>query len=559
MNVFKLFFIVILFSSCNSKVEKKVEEIQEKTQPNILWVVCEDISPILSFYGDNTAKTPNLDALAKESVVYENAFAVVGVCGPSRSSIITGMYPTSIGTMHMRTGLDIQSWGKREYKTDTNRFDLEGNEIIQYSTVIPENVKCFTEYLRKDGYFTSNNQKTDYQFAAPVTAWDQNNKQAHWRNRKEGQPFFSVFNFDVTHESKIWKNADKPLTVEPSTVPVPPYYQDTETSRKDIARVYSNIELLDKQVGKLIAELKADGLYDKTIIFFYSDHGGPLPRQKRELYESGLHVPFIVKGIDGKIGRSSNMVSFVDLAPTVLHLAGADIPKHIQGKPFLGKNIKEKREAAFGSSDRFDEFTDRSRTVYFEEFIYIQNDFPNKMWYKDVGYRKQVPMMAEMLQLRDVGKLNKTQLEWFSDKPKEELYNRKTDPHNLVNLAENFDFKSQLEKGRNLLSDFRENRFEDRALQPEVEMIKSMWPNFEQPKTNAVEIVIDDDTISLSTETKGASIAYIISDKAISNINFDSGWQLYSKPFKVVKGQYLYTIAERIGYKASEIANSIID
>ena len=165
----------ILFLSCNSKKEAK----PQSTQPNILWIVTEDISPTLSFYADYTAKTPNLDMLAKESVVYDNAFAVVGVCGPSRSSIITGMYPTSIGTMHMRTGLDIQSWGKREYKTETNRFDLEGKEIIQYSAVIPEEVKCFTEYLRKDGYFTTNNQKTDYQFAAPITSWDQNNNKAH--------------------------------------------------------------------------------------------------------------------------------------------------------------------------------------------------------------------------------------------------------------------------------------------------------------------------------------------------------------------------------------------
>ena len=141
MRYLQLVLIVLIFTSCNSQTKKQTENKVEKAQPNILWIVTEDISPMLSFYGDDTAKTPNLDALANESVVYDNAFAVVGVCGPSRSSIITGMYPTSIGTMHMRTGFDIQSWGKRAYKTETNRFDLEGYEIIQYSTLIPVEVK----------------------------------------------------------------------------------------------------------------------------------------------------------------------------------------------------------------------------------------------------------------------------------------------------------------------------------------------------------------------------------------------------------------------------------
>ena len=559
MRYLQLVLIVLIFTSCNSQTKKQTENKVEKAQPNILWIVTEDISPMLSFYGDDTAKTPNLDALANESVVYDNAFAVVGVCGPSRSSIITGMYPTSIGTMHMRTGFDIQSWGKRAYKTETNRFDLEGNEIIQYSTVIPEEVKCFTEYLRRDGYFTTNNQKTDYQFASPITSWDQNSTKAHWRNRKENQPFFSVFNYDVTHESKIWKYADKPLTVKPDAVPVPPYYQDTKTSRTDIARVYSNIELLDIKVGKLVQQLKDDGLYDNTIIFFYSDHGGPLPRQKRELYESGLQVPFMVKGLDGKTGRSDQMVSFVDLAPTVLSLANIEAPNHIQGKAFLGKYVNEKRKVAFGTSDRFDEFTDRSRTVYFDDFIYIKNDFPEKVWYKDVSYRKQVPMMTEMLSLREAGKLNATQLKWFSDKPKEELYNRKKDPHNLNNLAQNSNHKNQLEKGRLLISEFKMQQFEDKAMQPEAQMVKDMWPNFEQPITATVDIQIENGLATLSSKTKGASIAYIISNELSQDYDFDSPWQLYSKPVQLKKGEVIYVIAERIGYKESEIGQLLYE
>lgn len=548
--------LVILLSitclSCKSQTTEQRLDQNRTQRPNILWIVTEDISPLLSFYGDQTAKTPNLDALAKESVVYDNAFAVVGVCAPTRSAIITGMYPTSIGTMHMRTGQDVMSWGRRTYNTDTDRFDLEGNQIIQYSAVIPEYVKCFPEYLRKAGYFTSNNEKTDYQFAAPVTAWDQNNGKAHWRNRQANQPFFSVFNINTTHESQVWKKADLPLTVDPSKVPVPPYFQDTETSRKDIARVYSNIELMDAEVGAILQELKDDGLYDSTIIFFYSDHGGPLPRQKRELYESGLQVPFMVKGLDGTVGRTDQMVSFVDLAPTVLNIAKVDIPEHIQGKAFMGANLSNTRQYAYGTSDRFDEYTDRSRTVYFDDFIYIQNDYPDKLWYKDVDYRKQVPMMLEMLELRNQGKLNATQMAWFSDKPKEELYNRKNDPHTLHNLAKEPKFAATLKKGQTLLKDFR-TTYKDRALQPEAAMLKEMWPNFEQPSTAAVSIDNQDGRLLLSCETKGASIAYIISDKPLIDLDFDSGWQLYATPLKVEKGKMIYTIAQRIGYKESEI------
>ena len=185
--------LAILLVSCNAQNTSKNQNVNKPSeQPNIVWIVTEDISPTLSFYGDYTAKTPNLDALAKESMIYDNAFAVVGVCAPTRSSIITGMYPTSIGTMHMRTGNDVMSWGKREYqsKEETGRLDLNNEPIPQYSAVIPPHVKCYTEYLRAAGYYCTNNQKTDYQFAAPITAWDENNPKAHWRNTPKGKPFF---------------------------------------------------------------------------------------------------------------------------------------------------------------------------------------------------------------------------------------------------------------------------------------------------------------------------------------------------------------------------------
>jgi len=553
MKFCQLLWIALVCTSCKSQTENQVSNQSEKTSPNILWIVCEDISPNLSFYGDPTAKTPNLDALAKESLVYDKAYAVVGVCAPSRSAIVTGMYPTSLGTMHMRTGQDIQAWGKREYKTDTKRFDLEGNKIIQYSAVIPDFVRGFPEYLRKAGYFTSNNKKTDYQFAIPVTVWNQNSDKAHWRNRDKDQPFFSVFNFDVTHESKIWKNSKLPLTVRPDSVPLPPYFQDTKIARTDVARHYSNIELLDQQVGKLIAQLKEDGLYENTIIFFYSDHGGPLPRQKRDIHESGLHVPFMVKDLKGTIGHTDRLVSFVDLAPTILSLAGVDIPEHMQGKAFMGENDTETRDYVFGTSNRFDEITDRSRAVYDKQYIYVINDFPEKVWYKDISYRLQVPLMAEMIQLREENKLNDIQATWFQTKQSDELFDVKKDPHRLHNLVENPEFTDVRNRMRAALLEFRD-KYMDYGMLPEAQLINQMWPNFEQPITEVVTVGNSNGNVTLSTKTKGASIAYILSDKALNDLNFDSGWQVYDQPMEVKKGHFLYTMAQRIGYKESTIS-----
>lgn len=546
--------ILVCFVSCNSQNKETKKETTQKVRPNIVWIVTEDISPTLSFYGDTTAKTPNLEALAKESMVYDNAFSVVGVCGPSRSAIITGMYPTTIGTQHMRTGQDVMSWGKRKYKDSiaTGRKDMNGIAIREYSVVTPEQVKCYTEYLRTAGYYCTNNQKTDYQFASPVTAWDENNKKAHWRNAPKGQPFFSVFNIGTTHESRLWKNEELPITVKPEIVNVPPYLPDNEATRNTMARYYSNVEVMDAQVGTFIKQLKDDGLYDNTIIFFYSDHGGPLPRQKREIYDSGLKVPFMIKGIASESGRTDRMVSFVDLAPTMLSLAGIEPPKHIEGKAFLGKFDAEKRDYIFGSSDRFDEFTDRIRAVRNKQYLYLRNDFPELTKYKDVAYRKNIPMMPVMLQLKEEDKLNKKQQIWFGTKTKEELYDCINDPHNMNNLAENPDYASVLIKMRATLVSHLKGR-PDLGLQPESKLIQTMWPNYKQPITESVEVKIKNGMASLSTITKGASIAYIISDKPNEKLDLNSAWQLYSKPVKLKKDEVIYTIAQRIGFKESKI------
>jgi len=551
------FVTILLVLSCKSE-PKQNQEQEETKQPNILWIVTEDISPTLSFYGDNTPKTPALDKLANESIIYDNAYTTVGVCGPSRSTIITGMYPTSIGTMHMRTSHDVFSWGRRDYSAKVDIKDISGNTIRKYAAVIPDYIKCYTEYLREAGYYCTNNYKTDYQFAAPVTSWDENNQSAHWRNAPKGKPFFSIFNIDVSHESFLWRNKDLPLTVNPDDVPVPPYLPDNEATRNTVARHYSNVELMDKRVENILAQLKEDGLYDNTIIFFYSDHGGPLPRHKREIYDSGLKVPFIIKGLDGKPGRTDRLISFVDLAPTMLSLAGVEPPKYMEGKPFLGKYDNEEREYIFASSDRFDEFTDRIRATRDKQYLYVRNDFPELPKYKDLAYRRNIPMMDTFLELREAGKLNEVQQIWFQTKTKEELYDCINDPFQINNLADAPEYQDVLLKMRGTLNTHFENRT-DYALTPEAEMIANMWPNNQQPTTKPVDISISKTSkgknATLSCDTKGASMAYIISDQPIENLDFNSPWQLYTAPIALENGKLLYAIAHRIGFKASDIVS----
>lgn len=525
---------------------------QEK--PNILWLVCEDISPNLSFYGDSTAHTPNLDKLARESMVFTNAYTTVGVSAPSRSSIITGMYPISIGSMNMRTANDVHGLGNRKYDAKSTAIDIIGNPVRLYSVVTPDVVKCFTEYLRNAGYYCTNNWKTDYQFAAPVTAWDQNDKTATWANCPQGKPFFSVFNDEVTHESKIWLNKNLSQTVSPNAVPLPPYFPEDSIVRQDVARNYSNIELLDKNIGDKIAALKKAGLYDKTIIFFYSDNGGPLPRGKREVYDSGLRLPFLVHFPGGAhAGRYDQLISYVDLAPTVLSLAGIKPPNYMQGQAFLGTYKSQKpRKYVFGSSDRFDEFSDRIRVIRDERYLFVKNYFPQLPPYKDNAYRKQMDMMNELLKLRDNGKLSGQTALWFRPtKTDEEFYDCQTDPFNMNNKIDDPQFASKIKELRSALNQFV-NEVHDKGNIPEAKMVEQMWHGNQQPKTPQPAVSVKNGLIQLRCTNSAASIGYILSDKKIKP-TINNSWQLYHSPIKAGKAKFIYVIAERIGFSDSEV------
>ena len=369
--VISFFYILAIGTSCRNQIEDYPANF-DYNQPNILWLVTEDLSPVIPAYGDSTIALPNLDWLASEGVIYDNFFTPHPVCGPARASIITGMYANHIGASHMRTG----PWFREEVDQELIDWYKKANETeVVYEALPPPEVKMFTEYLRSAGYYCSNNSKMDYQMIPTITAWDDNGKNAHWRNRKSGQPFFSVFNFEVTHESKIWTKAGDSLWVDENLdVPVPPYLPDTDLVKQDIRRMYSNIKEMDSQIGVVLEQLKKDGLLENTIIIWYSDHGGPMPRQKRSLYDSGIKVPMIIR-FPGKriVKRDQRLISFIDLAPTMLSLAGIEPPDHLEGKAFIGEfNRKKPVNYVFGASDRYDEVPDRRRCGRDQQVKYIR-------------------------------------------------------------------------------------------------------------------------------------------------------------------------------------------
>ena len=368
--------------------------------------------------------------------MYNEMHSPYPVCAPARSAIITGMYPSSIGTGNQRAYHQ-----KRKVRPDSeSQLDFP-----YYSSKLAEAIKPFTQILRENGYYCTNNSKTDYNFKLTDEAWDESSNHASWENRKKDQPFFAVFNFGVTHESSIWNRDKKKLKVDPNILKVPPVFPDDSITRHALAVNYSNLIEMDIQMGKIIDRLKKENLYDNTYIFFYSDHGGPFPRHKRAIYETGTKVPFIVKfpkGFKTDDKRNNDMLSFIDFAPTILSIAGIDIPKIYQGKPFLGaKKSLKKRKYLFTASDRFDELTDRIRAVKSKRFKYVRNYNIEKPHALNVVYRTQMNLMKHLNELNKSNSLSDKQKLWFQvPKRPEEFYDLENDPFELNNLIEDEKF-----------------------------------------------------------------------------------------------------------------------
>ncbi|NJB86561.1 arylsulfatase A-like enzyme [Lewinella marina] len=542
-------------------------------RPNILWIVAEDLSPLIAAFGDSTIQTPNLSRLAARGVRFPNTFSVAGVCAPSRFAIATGVYPISGGGHHMRT------LGNEER---LRNIGLPG----EYGALVDPEVKMMSQVMREHGYFATNNQKTDYQFHAPKTAWDEQGPRAHWRHRPAGQPFFSVFNLEITHESQVWQTSKGNLRFRPgfendtSTIygwgdvypegerpepqievaddelPLPPYLADTELTRRDVRRVYDNIRIMDEQVGVLLDQLEADGLTDSTVIFWYTDHGGPLPRQKRLLYDSGIRVPMIVAWPgDRHAGEIDSLLfSFVDFAPTVFSLAGIEPPAYLQGQANFGDFAAPAREYVFAASDRLDEHYDRIRAARDHRFKYLRNYYPDRPYYLPLPYREQMNSMQELLRLRDAGQLTDVQAQWFRDrKPVEELFDTQNDPHELENLASRPEYQDKLEELRSA-TDAWLTRVGDLGGEPEPEMIRRFWNGEEEmPTTGRPQLRRDSiGRFILESKTPGAQIAYRI----LPDDSDRPGWRVYTGPFAfdLDGGDTLRAVAQRIGYRESGVS-----
>jgi N-sulfoglucosamine sulfohydrolase len=430
----------VLLAGCSSREDR----------PNILWITVEDMSPNLGAWGDAYARTPHLDRLASQSVRYTNAFATAPVCSPSRSTLITGVYATTLGTQRLRS-----------------RFP------------IPAFIRGFPAFLREAGYYTANNVKTDYNTRDEprlvAESWDASAETAHWRARGAGQPFFAVFNDMTTHQSrsmswsheefreKVQSRLSEDEIHDPEGAPVPPYYPDTPVVRRTVARYYDCITAMDKNVGRILAALEEDGLADDTIVFFFSDHGAGLPRHKRVLYDSGTNVPLLVRFPEkyralapAAPGETvDRLVSFVDFPPTVLSLVGLEIPAHMQGEAFLGPRAGAPRRLVYGARDRIDEAYDLARSVRSRDYLYIRNYMPHLSYNQPSAYSDTADIRKEIERLGARGRLEGPQLDYAGpSRAREELYAVREDPRQLRNLVYGDDRQDVLGAMRRELTDW---------------------------------------------------------------------------------------------------------
>lgn len=433
--LFSIFMLISLLVSSQSK-------------PNILWVTIEDTSPqFIGCYGNGNARTPVIDKLAQEGVRFTNAFSTGTVCSPSRTAIITGV---------------------KTYKTGT------GNHRSKYP--VPVFIKGFPYYLQQAGYYTSNNSKTDYNVAGEKEyikeAWNESSGKAGWWDRKPGQPFFAVFNYNESHQSRTmtetyeWyvENVYNKLLpdeqIGDNEFEMPPFYRDSPEMRKQFARVYNSIKLTDKRIGDLLARLEKDKLKDSTIIFFYADHGEGMPRGKTNGINYGYRVPFIIWfpemykhlspwGTAGVV--TDELVDFTDLAPTIISLAGEKIPEYLLGRPVLGKNRSKPVEHLFLSSDRADNGIDMIRTVTDGKYVYSRNFMPFIPEARYIRYMEIGEIKQQMRKDLTEEKLNPLQKSLFEARPAEYLFDIENDLWETRNLAAEPEFKGILDKMRNLL------------------------------------------------------------------------------------------------------------
>ncbi|MCA8989195.1 MAG: sulfatase-like hydrolase/transferase [Planctomycetaceae bacterium] len=446
-------------------------------RPNILWITSEDNGPELGCYGDTYADTPNIDELASMGLRYEVCWSNAPVCAPARTTLISGMYPASLGAENMRSLLPM-----------------------------PANLKMYPQYLREAGYYCTNNSKEDYNLDKPGEVWDLSNNKAHWKNCPAGKPFFSIFNHTISHESQLRKRPHEAVH-DPAGVQVPPYHPDTPETRQDWAQYYDKLTEMDRLVGKNVKELRDAGQLENTIIFYYGDHGSGMPRHKRWPYNTGLHVPLIVV-IPEKYrdlapadyqagGASKRLVSFVDFAPTLLSLIGEKPPAHMQGKAFAGPHATENPDYIFGFRGRMDERPDFVRSVRNERYVYVRHFQPQRPCGQFVHYMFQTPTTRKWYELHLEGKLTPAQDQFWIPKPVEELFDLQSDPHEVQNLAEDPAHEEVLKQFRIALFQQMQKTV-DLGVMPEAEMHRRSDPKSPYDLQRAGKLLKDYDMVLLA-------------------------------------------------------------
>ncbi len=413
---------------------------QEGKRPNILWIFADDLGPDLGCYGNGCVSTPNIDRLASEGVRFTQAFTTAPVCSPSRSAMITGMYQTSIGAH------DHRSHRKDGY-------------------ILPDGVRPITDIFREHNYYTALVRKiapgveaigkTDFNFTFPKPFDGR-----HWNERQPDQPFYAQANFFEPHRGDNWETVrQQDKLVDPTSVDVPPYYPDCPEVRDDIANYYDAVNLLDKKVGVLLQRLKDDGLEQNTAVFFLGDNGRCWLRGKQWLYDSGIHIPLIVRwpGVIEPGTVRDDLISAIDITATSLFAAGIPIPEVMQGRTFLGPEARP-REAIFAARDRCDETVDRIRCVRTKQYKYIRNYMPDRPYTQPNAYiEKRYPVLGVMKELYAAGKLKSVPKQFMQPtKPPEELYDITYDPHEIHNICDPPEYQAALSSMRRRLDQWIE-------------------------------------------------------------------------------------------------------